>query len=71
MLRYTRKERKVKPQKIKRREANKMAFRHSFSVGFMARQNKPDTVTKKILAHFTSVPVKAGRTAIKADKAKK
>lgn len=48
-----------------------MAFRHSFSVGFMARQNKPDMVTKKTLVHFASVPAKAGRTAKKADKAKK
>lgn len=45
-----------------------MAFRHSFSVGFMARQEKPDTVTKKTLIHFASIPAKAGRTAKKADK---
>lgn len=48
-----------------------MAFRHSFSVGFMARQEKPDTVTKKTLIHFASIPAKAGRTAKKADKKSK
>lgn len=42
-----------------------MAFRHPFSVGFMARQEKPDKVTQGTLKHFASVPAKAGKTAKK------
>ena len=42
-----------------------MAFRYSFSVGFMARQEKPDKVTQSVLRHFASIPLKSVKTASK------